>query len=224
MWTLGLKLFGAGLRHQGSVCTPDQKTRRRSFISRPIQNALALLLLATLGASAQADTHKTALQEYLDTNIRSWATDPVLIQAINDQNAKTAGYDQAAIDQADLLWRAQVGESDAEIINEVLINPAANFLRKQVNASDDAITEVFIMDALGLNVAASAVTSDYWQGDEAKFIETYGVGPTAVHLGDVELDQSTQAVQAQVSFTMVDPATGQSIGAMTVAVDLTHLM
>lgn len=219
-----LKLFETGRRHQGSPFATDQKVGPRTSISGAIQNALALLLLVTLGASAQADTHKPALQEYLDTNIRSWASDPVLIQAIIDQNVKTAAYDQAAIDQADLLWRAQIGEADAEIINEVLINPAANFLRQQVKSSDKAITEVFIMDALGLNVAASAVTSDYWQGDEAKFIETYGVGPTAVHLGEVELDQSTQAVQAQVSFTIVDPETGQSIGAMTVAVDLTYLM
>ena len=77
------------------------------------------------------------------------------------------------------------------------------------------IAEVFIMDAQGLNVAASAVTSDYWQGDEAKFQQTYGVGPDAVHISEVELDESTQTYQAQVSLSLTDPATGALIGAVT---------
>lgn len=186
---------------------------------------IGLLCLAAVGSAAQAnEDHHAALQEYLEASIQSWASDAVLIEAIKTQNTETSGYDQAAIDNADLLWRAQIGIEGAEIIEKVMINPAANFLREQVAASGGAITEVFIMDAHGLNVAASDVTSDYWQGDEAKFTQTYPMGANAVHLGDVELDASTQAVQAQVSMSMVDPETAEVIGAMTVAVDLTHLM
>ncbi|PUB18817.1 hypothetical protein [Yoonia sediminilitoris] len=184
---------------------------------------LGLLFLAGSGSLAHADEYHGALQNFLETNIRAWASNPVLVEAINEQNVRTADFDQAMIDQADLLWRAQVDIEGAENIEEVLINPAANFLREQVVASAGAITEVFIMDSHGMNVAASAVTSDYWQGDEAKFTQTYPMGPDAVHLGDVELDQSTQAVQSQVSIPMVDPDTSEVIGAMTVAIDLTYL-
>jgi hypothetical protein len=42
------------------------------------------------------------------------------------------------------------------------------------------ITEMFVMDAKGLNVGQSDVTSDYWQGDEAKWQKTYGAGPGVV--------------------------------------------
>ena len=80
------------------------------------------------------------------------------------------------------------------------------------------------MDAQGLNVAASGLTSDYWQGDEAKFTETYGKGAGAVHFGEVEFDESSQTYQAQISVTVTDPATGQPIGAITVGVDAAHLM
>ena len=80
------------------------------------------------------------------------------------------------------------------------------------------------MDALGLNVAASDTTSDYWQGDEAKFTETYGVGPDATHLGDIELDESSQSYQGQISMTIVDPATGSAIGAITVGVNADALL
>jgi hypothetical protein len=75
-----------------------------------------------------------------------------------------------------------------------------------------------MMDARGLNVAASSVTSDYWQGDEEKFTATYPLGPDAVHISEVEFDESTQTFQAQVSLPVTDPATGAVIGAITIGV------
>ena len=64
--------------------------------------------------------------------------------------------------------------------------------------SEGLFTEIFVMDAVGLNVAASDTTSDFWQGDEAKWQQTYSAGSGAVHISDVELDESTQSYQSQV--------------------------
>jgi hypothetical protein len=55
------------------------------------------------------------------------------------------------------------------------------------------------------------MTSDMWQGDEEKFTETYSIGPGAVHFSEVELDESTQRYQAQISLTIVDPETGDPL-------------
>jgi hypothetical protein len=85
--------------------------------------------------------------------------------------------EQARIDALDLAWRAEIGSAATPTIDPVLQSAAAEFLRSRVDASGGRITEVFIMDQHGLNVAASAMTSDMWQGDEAKFTETYSVGP-----------------------------------------------
>ncbi|MEO1639761.1 MAG: hypothetical protein AAFU41_11005 [Pseudomonadota bacterium] len=189
---------------------------------KPLSLAIAASL--SLATFAQADTTKAAMQDYLQSSISAWAHDPVLVAAIIEQNAQTSGFDQAAIDQQDQLWRAFVGSDDATIIADVVNNPAADFLRNQVGQSGGAITEAFIVDAKGLNVAASEPTSDYWQGDEAKFTETYLMGPYAVHLGDVELDDSTQAVQGQVSMTIIDTETGEPIGALTVGLNVAALM
>ena len=177
-----------------------------------------------LALSAQANEFAPAMQSYLDSDIRSWASSPEIVAAIKAQNASTSGYDQSMIDDLDARWRAEVGGSDTPTITPVLSGSAAEFLRQQVDAAGGRITEVFIMDAQGLNVAASAVTSDYWQGDEAKFSETYGRGADAVHLGEIEFDESTATYQGQISLTITDPSTGQAIGAMTVGVDAEALM
>jgi len=181
----------------------------------------ALILMA---GSAQADEFHDAMQDFLAREVQGWMNDPVLIAAITAQNTQTAGYDQAEIDTLDQTWRAYVGMHDDPLISGVMTNAAADFLRDRVTASGGVITEAFIMDARGLNVAASAPTSDYWQGDEDKFTQTYPLGAEAVHFGDVALDDSTNEVQGQISATIVDPETGSAVGAVTVGVSLTDLL
>jgi hypothetical protein len=182
---------------------------------------LAIALATATTGSAQDFQPK--MQMFIDDHIRDWANDPVIVNAIIAQNTTTAAYDQAKISELDALWTAQMGMSGVPLIDEVLQNPASDFLRARMAASGGTISEVFVMDARGLNVAAAKATSDYWQGDEAKFSETYPKGPTAIHFGDVELDPSSGEVQAQVSLSIVD-ATGAVVGAMTVGINLTSLM
>lgn len=185
----------------------------------------AVALLAAMAATpSAANEFGSAMQAFLDAEILAWSQSDEIVAAIQGQNSRHATLDQARIDELDLAWRAEIGAASTPTIDPVLQNEAADFLRGRVDASAGRITEVFIMDRHGLNVAASALTSDMWQGDEAKFTETYSVGPDAVHFSEVELDESTQRYQAQISLTIVDPATGEPIGAMTVGVDAEALL
>lgn len=185
---------------------------------------LAASLFVGSVSAVLAGEYDVAMQSYLDSSISSWVSDPVLMQAINAQNETSSGYDQGVIDSMDLDWRAQVGTGNAPLVDQVLSNAAADFLRQQVEASGGAITEVFIMDARGLNVAASAATSDMWQGDEAKYQETYLIGPDATHFSEIEFDESSQSYQGQISMSMTDPASGEVIGAITIGVNAEALL
>lgn len=182
------------------------------------------LTAALLASPAIADEFEHAMRDYLDGNVRSWSQSPVLIEAIRAMNDARADYDQATIDAMDQAWRAEVGAAATPTIDPILQNAAADFLREQVDASGGQITEIFVMGAHGLNVAASGLTSDMWQGDEAKFQMSYGVGAGGVHIGEVELDESTQRYQGQISVTIVDPDSGAPIGAVTVGVDAQSLL
>ncbi len=173
----------------------------------------------TLGPAAHANDYLAVMQAFLEDEVRTWAQSEELTAAIQAQNAITGGYSQGQIDELDTSWRAATDTPSDALIAGVMTNAASEFLRSQVAGSYGLITEVFIMDARGLNVAASDVTSDYWQGDEAKFTETYPLGPDAEHFSDIEFDESTQSYQAQMSITITDPATGEPIGAMTIGVN-----
>ena len=181
-------------------------------------------VVAALATPAVANDFAPAMTDFLEAEVRQWAQDPILVAAITAQNTRHSGLGLADIEALDQTWRAEVGSADSATVNQVLQNSAADFLRERIEDSAGVITELFIMDEHGLNVAASAPTSDMWQGDEAKFQKTYGVGSDAVHLSEIEFDESSQTYQGQISIPVVDPATGALIGAMTIGVNAEALM
>ena len=189
---------------------------------RPGLAALTLAALLSASAALQAQDEFTApLTALGESEIAAFAADPILIDAIKAQNATTASYDQAKIDEMDQQWRAEVDASAKPLIDATLGNAASAYLKSVQDESLGKYTEIFAMDAKGLNVAQSTLTSDYWQGDEDKFTQSFGAN--AVHIGEIEQDESTQAFQSQVSVPITDPATGALIGAITVGVDVSML-
>ncbi len=181
------------------------------------------LPIALIASVASANEYEPAMRTYLTDQVATWQSSDVIIDAIRAQNRKNLTITQAQIDNLDAAWRAEVGTSDTPTIKMALANEAADFLRQKVAEAGGQITEVFVVDAHGLNVATSSVTSDYWQGDEAKFTETFGKGVGAVHLGSIEFDESSQSYQGQASVVIVDPDTGLPIGAITVGLNAESL-
>ncbi|WP_332687741.1 hypothetical protein [Devosia sp.] len=193
-------------------------------ILRPTLAALSLAAVLSLVAAPHAQDEFTApLTELAKSDIAAFAADPALVAAIVAQNAVTGAYDQAQIDALDTQWRAEVGAASKPLIDATLANAASQYLAGVQDASAGKYTEIFAMDAKGLNVGQSTLTSDYWQGDEDKFTASFGAGADAVHIGEIEQDESTQIFQSQVSVPITDPASGAVIGAITVGVDVSML-
>ena len=180
--------------------------------------ALALSVSVAFSGTASANEFEGALKETAKTKIATWLSDATVIDAVKAQNAKNAGLTQADIDALDKKWRA----GDQAMIDGVLGNALSAFLASQKEASGGLFTEIFVMDNKGLNVGQSDVTSDYWQGDEGKWQNTYAKGAGAMDISEVEEDESSQTFQSQVSMTVVD-GSGAAIGAVTVGVDVGQL-
>jgi hypothetical protein len=179
-----------------------------------------LLALSVFAAPmAQAAEVPPEMSQYIYDDLMKWINDAQIVQAITAQNGLTEGLTEAEIIAKDEVWRAEVGTANSPMVDGVLNAPLSAFLRDHLGQSAGRITEVFVMDHHGLNVAASGVTSDYWQGDEAKFKQSYGNGAGSVFIDEIDLDESTQTYQGQVSFAVTDPETGAVIGAITVGLD-----
>ncbi len=189
---------------------------------RSILGGLAGALLAT--AAYAAAPHEAPMRDFASGTVASWINNTVVVEAVKAQNGKHANLSQDEIDKLDKQWRAETGSSDRPLIDALLAKELSKFLAEAKHGTEGLVTEVFVMDNKGLNVGQSDVTSDYWQGDEAKWKKTYLVGPDGMFIDEVEQDESTQTFQSQLSMSIVDPATGEVIGAITVGVNVDALM
>ncbi len=179
----------------------------------------SLIGLATATASFAAQPENVAT-EMLNSELLGWVQAPEVVAAIVAQNALHAGMTEAQIIDMDNEWRAAIGNDPTSVQVDVMGNAAATLLMAHQNQSNGLVSEIIVMDNLGMNVAATGLTSDYWQGDEAKYQKTYSMGAGSVHVGEIELDESTNAYLIQISATVTDPASGEPIGAVTYGINV----
>ncbi len=178
-----------------------------------VANRLAVittLALTSLVASAE-EAPDSAKQ--LAERLRAWGENPILVSAVKVQNAENLTLD--TIKARDEIWIKTSGVDD--FMKALMENPAAKELSR-LEMSEPYYFELFLMDNQGANVAMTNKTSDYWQGDEAKFTKSFNNGQGAVHIGSVKFDESAQAYLVQVSVPVMEGA--QAIGAITIGINI----
>lgn len=183
--------------------------------------AAAICLSAPAAVCAGvSDIYVAPVLKFIDDNVTGWIHDPVIISALKEQNLKNRTLTQPQIDTLDREWVRETNSAHRPMIDSAMATPLSRFLKQKEEEAMGAITEIIVMDAFGLNAGQSSVTSDYWQGDEDKFIKSYGAGPMAVFVDSAR--EATQMLQSQVSMTIVDED-GKPIGAITIGVNLDQL-
>lgn len=154
---------------------------------------------------------------------RDWLANPIVALSVEAQTAARGTLSQSGIDALDTQWRAERDSADKPLIAATLSSPLSSYLTRVQASALGLYTEIFITDAYGLNVGQSAITGDYWQGDEAKFTNTFPVGPHAVFIDEAEWDEDWQIWRAQLNMSIPNEAGTHAIGAATIEVNLTEL-
>lgn len=177
--------------------------------------ALSMVLLAPSVVAQSAE----AMQKHLATEaeaITPWGSDKVFVAAVKAQNSRPVTL--AEIQRIDKEWME--GKREA-LVKDLTTNPCAVRL-KQLVSERPAIGESFVMDDQGALVCASEKTSDYWQGDEAKWQRSYNGGKGALFIDRPKFDDSSNENLAQISFPVLDGS--KVIGAITVGIELKKLL
>ena len=175
----------------------------------------ALLVTCALPAHGQSASDVQKLLTDEATRLQAWGSDPVLVAAVKAQNAKRVPA--ATVKSHDEQWAA--GKAEA-LVKQVTTGPCADHLRTLI-AGGTAHGETFVMDDQGALVCATAKTSDYWQGDEAKWQRAFNEGKGAVFIDRPKFDDSSAQRLAQISVPVLDK--GVAIGAITVGISIDKL-
>jgi len=130
--------------------------------------------------------------------VQQLANNHLLREAVKAQNSR--GMTLAQIQRLDKEW---MGTRELTPFKLSLQESETGTLLKQSVLLNPSYTELFVTDNQGANVAAYPATSDYWQGDEEKFTESF-VNGGRVYVGKQKYDESTKKVALQVSVPVYD--------------------
>lgn len=143
------------------------------------------------------------------------SSNPVFCKETIAQNAKGTSLDE--IKTIDAEWIA-TKDGSLPIQKEKMSNPCAKEIVSIVTANP-SVAETFVMDNQGANVGQNQLTSDYWQGDEPKWVKSFNDGKGGVDIGEAKLDKSSGSVLQQVSLPIV-AEDGKVIGSITWGIDV----
>ncbi|MEJ8473861.1 PDC sensor domain-containing protein [Roseibium algae] len=183
---------------------------------------IVFLVCAMRAMPARADP-LDLIDEAFIQSLKDKFSSPLVRQMVTWQNRYTAHLNASDITKLDRQWMEEREGKDKSLIVATLSNPLSIYLLQIQAASSGLYSEIFIMDSKGLNVGQSTVTSDYWQGDEAKYLETFPAAKSGLFIDDPVIDLVDGTSRVQVSFPLHDEHGGEKVGVATIEINLDTL-
>jgi hypothetical protein len=200
------------------IALPGPATRSRVVRGLAVALAASVLLLG----AAFASTHIIGALYYvpkLERLLSELHRDPVLLDALREQNAALADKDEAWALALDRAWNAERIQGETKLQRSIMEKPSSLHLRDIVSGSGGLVTHAFLIDAKGRMAAEPFPSFNFWQFDKPKFHYTFPLGAGA---RDVSWLQSSWDGKNPVCWraeTMVDPRSGAPIGVVALEVN-----
>ena len=179
----------------------------------PLLCLLTLVLFGGAGPSWCADAVDPAMQAHIDAQIKliqTWAADPLIVGAVQAQNAGLPP-ELAAMTQD--KWK-DLSKLDP-FVRTLDKNPAGVFLKSKKSS---VVIRAFLSDAAGIKVAFTAKTLAWnHKGDPKHDLPMAG----KIWQGPMEQDKASGLDQIQVSVPILDG--GRPIGSLVVGLSVANL-
>ena len=179
------------------------------------------------GAAADTSRYLDSYLLHSMTNVSVLTAAPSLHQAVHASNRRYgSSLDQIRnrLEGIDEDWTSTRGTSQFAI--DLVGSETSEFLRR-VQSLSPTHTEILLTDLQGALVAATNVTTDYYQADEAWWREAYGDGTTGtIFLGGVQFDQSAGANALEVAVPLRESSEDsalQVIGVLKAVIEVSDL-
>ncbi len=138
------------------------------------------------------------MQDYLADVLESYS----LLQAVHVHNQRFTELSQEQINALDDQWAMEQPTQQGELIQRTVFSPEADVLRLIKKRSEGVIEEILLVDAQGINVVTTDLSSDFYQGDEKKFRNAIAV-PEDFYIEDIHYDESTGHYLSHVSQALI---------------------
>jgi len=172
---------------------------------------VALLFVAVCSATVFAEPAPQKVVDLTKSKLVELGKDKIVVKAVRKDNAEGRTMDE--VKKMDEEWiAAKKAGTTIPLMDKLMTNDCAKQL-KEIMAANPFITEIFVTNNVGANVCQTALTGDYWQGDEAKFQKVFKKEPL---IGDVEQEDGKNIALVTVPVKMGE----MHVGTMNIGVDV----
>lgn len=195
--------------------------------------AIAAVIALGTGQARLRDSYGSHLSEIaeqtaavVDAYLFRRIVDATILTRVTEVRAAAATASRESVDMTrvqalDREWqrsgRAPPGAAG------LLATPASAFLADVVT-HDPIYREILLTDVHGRLVAASNVTTDYYQADEEWWRDAYADGARGrVSVSDVQWDQSARAFAVEMALPVAEPSSDRLAGILKVIADIREM-
>lgn len=137
-----------------------------------------------------------------------------LVDAVKLQNGQDLSAEE--IEKRDVFWQGEASDADRQaMLSEAAVKLLSEFLARR----GVVFSEIILTDKRGANVAAFPLSSDYWQGDEEKFVQAFS--SAEIYYGPIEHDASTDLYATQVAVPVLDGR--ETIGVLIAGIRMSYI-
>lgn len=150
-------------------------------------------------------------------SINEVAYNPIVISEVKKRNSLNIPMD--IVLKIDKSWSSY--PIDHPVKKEMYETTVGKYLRTRVEFESSIFSEIFLTDNQGANITAWPITTDYWQGDEAKWRRSFNNGKGDTYIGKLEYDKSSATYAVQISVPVMDNK--KAIGVLIAGIKLSYL-
>ncbi|MEM7231295.1 MAG: PDC sensor domain-containing protein, partial [Planctomycetota bacterium] len=163
---------------------------------------------------ADEEVAPLSVWKFCEETLSKYGVDPVVVKAVRFANATGASLED--VQQIDTKWCKTEGIDEHM---RAMMDSQAGRRIKRIKSKHSFLTEIFVTDRLGANVAMTDKTPDFWQGDEDEFLECFRGGKGKLRLGPVKRAKRAPTRVAYASVPVTDEK--KTIGVVVLGIDLT---
>lgn len=187
---------------------------------------LALLIAAPASAQQAIETgmeHRIRTEAYARAFIKRFVDDQMLHSVVRESTKSHRKLDWNEARLLDRRWRNELADKIPDgLVDTVTHNALSKWLKQQQDgAPGGAVTDILVIDGLGWNIGQTAVTSDFFQGDELQWQDILPNSANAVAVSELEDNGHGQRSLAVVSLPIADGEV--NIGVITLGIDVSKI-
>lgn len=188
--------------------------------------ALAFLLASPASAQEALEAgmeHKPRVEAYARDFIKRFVDDAMLHSVVRESTKSHRKLDWGEARALDRSWRNELADKVPDGLVDAIVNNALSkwLKEQQAAAPGGAVTEILVIDGLGWNIGQTALTADFFQGDELQWQDILPNTAQSVAVSELEDNGHGQRSLAMVSLPIADGDV--NIGVITLGVDVSKI-